>query len=410
MSTPLLKNSLNMKKNIFEKIARLGLPVVLSVLLVAVGASAATTISTNITTGGTLSVTGASTLTALSTHVAGFVSQASSTVVGAFTTTGANVFGGTLTLGNGETIANSTDGTISLGAATTSMTGATMSNGFISSASSTVAGNLTVTGTFSPAQTSASVFTVTGLTTMNGGASTTNLSASGILWVGGRATTTGSTGNIETAGTLSVTGLTTNVAGFVSQASSTVVSTLSVGGDLYASSTLVADGIVTLGGGYGNTGVSISAAGVIQANGALTIDGVSTLSGNTILSTASSTGLTKMMNASTTALSIGTGNGGNTIKGLVFGTCTVGSTAIVASSTANAVCTVLTGSVDTSHGVIVQAVGRTAALNSLPADVIVRAASSTSGTEIGIEFYNTNLSSGGTQTVNGQVFTFMGIK
>ena len=51
-----------MKKKFFENVARLGLPVVLSVLLVAVGASAATTISTNINTGGTLDVTGATTL------------------------------------------------------------------------------------------------------------------------------------------------------------------------------------------------------------------------------------------------------------------------------------------------------------------------------------------------------------
>src|SRR5579864_8456819 len=57
--------------------------IILSVLVVSAIASAATTISTNISTGGTLAVTGASTLTG------GFLSTASSTVVGNFTVTGA---------------------------------------------------------------------------------------------------------------------------------------------------------------------------------------------------------------------------------------------------------------------------------------------------------------------------------
>src|SRR3989344_5474011 len=62
--------------------------VFVSVLFIVTAVNASSTISTNISTGGTLSVTGASTLTGLTTHVAGLVSQASSTVVGAFTVTG----------------------------------------------------------------------------------------------------------------------------------------------------------------------------------------------------------------------------------------------------------------------------------------------------------------------------------
>ena len=66
----------------------LGASVAAVLLFGAVMVQSATTISTNISTGGTLGVTGLSTLTA------GFVSQASSTVVGAGTVTGAATIGG----------------------------------------------------------------------------------------------------------------------------------------------------------------------------------------------------------------------------------------------------------------------------------------------------------------------------
>lgn len=61
----------------------LGISVAVTLLFGAIMVQGATTISTNISTEGTLGVTGLSTLTA------GFVSQASSTVVGAQTVTGA---------------------------------------------------------------------------------------------------------------------------------------------------------------------------------------------------------------------------------------------------------------------------------------------------------------------------------
>ncbi|MEK7636607.1 MAG: hypothetical protein AAB362_02875 [Patescibacteria group bacterium] len=72
-----------------QKGISVALPILIPLFAVAVTVSAATTISTNITTGGTLSVTGLSTL------------------LGGATTT-------TLTLLNGETIANAVDGTIAL--------------------------------------------------------------------------------------------------------------------------------------------------------------------------------------------------------------------------------------------------------------------------------------------------------
>lgn len=135
-------------------------------LLMAGIAFAATTISTNISTGGTLSVTGASTLsstlgvTGLSTLTGGYVSQASSTVVGAFTTTGANSFGSTLGVTGLSTLtggyvsqASSTvvgAFTQSSGLATFSQASTTglhtLTGGFLSTASSTVVGTTTISG------------------------------------------------------------------------------------------------------------------------------------------------------------------------------------------------------------------------------------------------------------------------
>lgn len=79
----------------------LGVSVAVVLLFGAIMVQGSTTISTSISTGSTLSVTGLSTLTA------GYVSQASSTVVGAFTTTGTAIFNGlasstTLTVGSDQ--------------------------------------------------------------------------------------------------------------------------------------------------------------------------------------------------------------------------------------------------------------------------------------------------------------------
>lgn len=124
------------------------LSVIISVLLVVGVVEAATTISTNIVTGGTLNVTG------LSTFI-----QASSTRMSVHDTA---YFGGTAT------------------------------STFDS------AGNLTVVGTLD----------VTGLTTLVN-ASTTRISTTGDLYINGFATTTGSNGNFATEGTLDTTGVAT---------------------------------------------------------------------------------------------------------------------------------------------------------------------------------------------------------
>lgn len=89
------------------------------VLFIAAGAAqAATTISTNILTGGTLGVTGLSSLaqassTMFSANSAYFGATATST----FSAAGALTLIADLTLQNGETISNSTNGTVSIGGA-----------------------------------------------------------------------------------------------------------------------------------------------------------------------------------------------------------------------------------------------------------------------------------------------------
>src|SRR3990167_11293825 len=140
------------------------LAVALSLVIVAVSVSAATTISTDISTGGTLAVTGASTLTGLATMTGGFISQASSTA------------GSTLTVG-GKFMASSTalftDAITAY--STLGVTGATALDGGLTMDTNkfTVAdtsGNTAIAGTLS----------VTGVTTL-GYASSTAITTSGAL-------------------------------------------------------------------------------------------------------------------------------------------------------------------------------------------------------------------------------------
>jgi len=144
-----MKNALSLIKD--SNLLKMVIAVLVGVFFVVGGVSAATTISTNVSTGGTLSVTGASTLTGLTSMI-----QASST---RFSVHGTAYFGGTAT------------------------------STFDS------AGNLTVVGTLG----------VTGLTTLTG-ASTTRISLTSNLMVNGMATTTGSSGDIATQGSVTILG------------------------------------------------------------------------------------------------------------------------------------------------------------------------------------------------------------
>ncbi|MBI4224756.1 MAG: hypothetical protein HY617_00320 [Candidatus Sungbacteria bacterium] len=154
-----------------------------------------TALAGNATIAGTLGVTGASTLTGLTSMI-----QASSTRFSVFdtayfggTATSSFTSGGVLTLQNGETISNATDGTVTITAATTTLSArGIFTTGYVSQASSTVVGDLTVTGTFSPTQTTATTFAVGG-------------------GYGDTGATIAATGNIDTNGILSLTGGTFNL-------------------------------------------------------------------------------------------------------------------------------------------------------------------------------------------------------
>lgn len=184
-----------MKKTKFFSVA---LSVIVSFAFVYAVTYAASTISTNIETGGTLSVTGNSTLT--SADIGGGYGSTGVTIsaAGAISADGlATLAGGatttTLTLLNGEIISNATDGVIQLGgvASTTSITllnGETITNA--TDGTIALTGALTVSG--------ASTFT--GLGTFLGGATTTILTllngevisnaTNGVIQLGGVASTT----------------------------------------------------------------------------------------------------------------------------------------------------------------------------------------------------------------------------
>lgn len=137
------------KINFFIKGERLLILVLAVVIAVSWGTTvvqAATTISTNVSTGGTLSVTG------LSTFLGGATTTTLTLLNGEVisnATDGVIQLGGiasstSITLLNGETITNATDGTVAITAATVS-TSADLSVGD----DATVADDLTVTGTAS---------------------------------------------------------------------------------------------------------------------------------------------------------------------------------------------------------------------------------------------------------------------
>jgi len=176
------------------------LSAILSFLFVFLVVSAATTISTNISTGGTLSVTGASTLTG-NTTVGGTLG-----VTGASTLTGNTTVAGTL----GVT------GLTSLGQASstrfsvfdTAYFGGTATSTFDSAGNLSVIGTLGVTGasTLTGNTTVAGTLGVTGLTSL-GQASSTRFSVFDTAYFGGTATSTfDSAGNLSVNGTITTSG------------------------------------------------------------------------------------------------------------------------------------------------------------------------------------------------------------
>lgn len=149
--------------------------------------------------------------------------------------------------------------------------------------------------------------TVTGLSTL-GYASTTGVSLTGNLMVNGFATTTGSNGNMATNGTLTVTGLST-LAGFLTTASSTAVGMFSVSGPLNASSTMAVTGISYF---YGNINVN-GVATTTATNGNFASAGTITASSTIgVATTTPATEISASSNATTTVYlsSTAAGKGG----------------------------------------------------------------------------------------------------
>lgn len=367
--------------------------VVMSFAFVALAVSAATTISTNINTGGTLTVSGITT--------ANGALHASSTLVA----TGATTLYGTTTISaqpfvlglmatnpNGQTegtiFYDSTSKIIKLYDGSSWFTVATSTGGAVLSGSriqfSDLTTNYVTFGTTTPI--GASVMTLEATSTLSiplslrafnaqtsnifqvqnvagtelfalddlGNASTSDISVSGNLWVDGYATTSESNGNIATEGSLTVNGAV--ILGDAATDNITITGNATTSNALYVTNTLDVGGT-----------------------------------------------------ASTTKLIVGGDSSGGTIAGIVFGFCSFSATTISASSTTGVACTGATG-ITTSHRVFVSA---TSSLNSLPLfnaserSLIVVNASSTAVNTIGVDIYN---ASGAATTTGQQSFNFIGIR
>jgi len=451
-----------MKSNNFFRIA---LSVFVSFVFVFAVTYAATTISTSISTGGTLSVTDTSTLTGAVTvgggygdtgvtlSAAGAISaDGLATLAGGATTTSITLLNGevisnatdgvvqmngiasstSVTLLNGETITNATDGTITLTAATTSLTGlGLMANGFLSQASSTVVGNLTVTGTFSPTQTAATSFLVgdgygnTGVTLSAAGA----ISADGLATLAGGATTTiltllngeiisnGTDGVIQLGGVASTTSITLLNGETITNVTD---GTIALTGALTVSDVSSFTGLATLLGGATTTiltllnGEIISNAtdGVIQLGGIASTTSLTLLNGETITNATdgvvqvTATTLKLIGTASTSAIKVGDEPAAPTIEGMVFGYCSFGDvTSFTASTTKYADCTTVpAGALLAGDRVFVQA---TSSFDSM---FVITAASTTGVSTINLRILNTGLDGAADPTLGGTSINFWAVR
>src|SRR3989338_5288744 len=302
-------------------------------------AYAATTISTNITTAGTLNADGASTLN------------------------------DAVTLGD------------AIGDAVTFTGNATSSNNLYVTSAFTVGGNATVTS--AGALSIIGALDANGATTLDGAVtlgdaigdavtftgnstSSNSLYVTGILTVGGNATVT-------SAGVFSIEG---NVTLGDDAASDTVTFNSSLGGHVVtASSTFVA--------ALNNSG-PFNSSSTVNVDGATTLNGAVTLGdaiGDDVTITGNATTSNSLFvtgTASTTKLSVG---GGAVFTILVGGYCTIVTTTVTASSSAGVSCTGATG-VQTTDRIFVMATG------SLLSQFQVIAASSTANGAINLMILN----------------------
>ncbi len=165
--------------------------------------------------------------------------------------------------------------------------------------------------------------------------------------------------NISTGGTLSVTGLSTLVAGSINQASSTVVGAWTVTG-----ATSLANASTT----------QITNSGISWLNGDIMVNGFAT--------TTAATGAFAIQGALTTVGANTLGSGSTAINNVLYGFCTLPAVTIVATSTNGARCTGATGITTSYTRVFVQAT------STLPAGVFVTMASSTATGMIDVMLFN----------------------
>src|SRR3989344_4978816 len=418
-----------MKSNNFFRVA---LSVFVSFVFVFAVTYAATTISTNISTGGTLTVTGTANVTGLTTLVnatSTMLTVSGNTYLATTTLTGGSplVLGtlsadptgrseGSVYYNSGSKVVKLYDGSnwFTVGTTTSGLTlsgqrlqladlnyyttfGTTTQSGLsvlTLEATSTAGIPLTLRGYNGQTADLFRIHSVDGTELFAidalGNASTTQLTASGNLWVNGFATTTASNGNFATLGTLTAVGLSTLGNASTSQITTTgnlwvngYATTTATNGNFATLGTLTAVGLTTLGNASTtNTSVGAGATGELWVGGNAT----TTAAGNI-----STKGSLTLANSSTA------------INGIVFGFCNIAnSAAVTASTTAYFNCTGATG-VTTNHRSFVQAT------SSLNADLFVQAASSTADGTINIQVANLGYL-GASATIGDISLNFFGIR
>jgi len=267
------------------------------------GVTGVTTLSDNATVGGTLGVTGATTLSTVDV-------SSNATVGGTLGVTGVTTLSNNATVGGtlGVTGVTTLSDNATVGG-TLGVTGATTLSTVDVSSNATVGGTLGVTGvtTLSNNATVGGTLGVTGATTLSTVDVSSNATVGGTLGVTGVTTLSN---NATVGGTLGVTGVTTlsnnaTVGGTLGVTGATTLSTVDVSSNATVGGTLGVTGVTTLsdnatvGGTLGVTGATTLSTVDVSSNatvgGTLGVTGVTTLSNNaTVGGTLGVTGATTL--------------------------------------------------------------------------------------------------------------------
>ena len=406
----------------------LALSLIFSTLFIGVSVGAATTISTNITTGGNLTVSGTTGLTGLTTMVYASSTGQSLTrnlmVNGMATTTGSN---GNVELRGGLTVGdagatNSLTGTLLLAGYTTANepTGVTQGTVYYNSTNKTLkmfdgTNWFTVGTTTGGLSLNTNNIRLDDVTLRNLTLGTTTQPSAGKALVTLEATTTASIPlslvgfNGQTAHLLDILNGTDVIGpkllfinssgGLFASSTGAFGSTLTVGGVLTATtSAYLATTAGTVGVGTTTPGATFSVHGNALVSNTLSAASIIasstiTLSGSTAstIPYASTTAVTVSGQASTTQLIVGGNSINGTVSGMIFGTCDLQQTSILATSTLGVQCTTATG-VSTAYKVFVQATSTLASARggtgNASGGFIIVSASSTAANVIGVELSN----------------------